>query len=205
MNKFERNKITGALFAALLVVMVTRVSSRIIFTPHEPNPKAFVVADMDATGGSEQGAQKAEPEIPLPVLLAKANIASGEKAARICQACHNMEEGAGAKVGPDLYKIVGRHVASANGFGYTQAMKKRAQDPQTQVWTFDTLFTFLKDPRGQVPGTAMTFAGIEDPQKRADLIAYLNTLGSNVPLPPVPETQAQTPEAKESQSSPHHA
>ncbi|RAV68829.1 cytochrome c family protein, partial [Aerococcus mictus] len=52
-------------------------------------------------------------------------------------------------------------------------------------WTFDELFKFIEDPRGYVSGTAMTFAGIKDPQQRADLIVYLNTLGSHLPLPKV--------------------
>ena len=46
-------------------------------------------------------------------------------------------------------------------------------------WTYEELFKFIHDPRGYIPGTAMTFAGIKSPQQRADVIAYLRTLSDN--------------------------
>jgi cytochrome c len=129
--------------------------------------------------------------VPLPVLLAKADVAEGEKQSKKCQTCHNLVEGAGAKIGPDLYHVVGRKTASMPGFAYSAGMKAHAA--KAPVWTFDELHHFLENPRGYVDGTAMGFAGIKKPEQRADLIAYLNTLGSNLPLPKAEAAPAAAP------------
>ena len=51
-------------------------------------------------------------------------------------------------------------------------------------WTIPELSDFLTSPRGYIPGTAMSFAGLPRPQQRADVIAFLNTLSDNPkPLP----------------------
>ncbi len=108
--------------------------------------------------------------------------ASAEKGAQVakqCGACHNFQEGAGAKVGPDLYGIVGRQVASVAGFNYSTPLKALGG-----TWTFDALNKWLTKPSADVPGTAMTFAGLSNEKQRADVIAYLNTLSANpLPLP----------------------
>ena len=76
--------------------------------------------------------------------------------------------------------MVGRKVATFPGFSYSDALKKIGG-----TWTFEDLNHFLTSPKDYAPGTAMGFAGIKKDEKRADVIAYLNTLGSNLPLPEV--------------------
>ena len=125
--------------------------------------------------------------MPLPVLLANASASAGEGQAKKCQACHNLQEGAGPKIGPDLYGVVGRKVASVAGFAYSDAMKEHGGD-----WTFEALNTFIDNPKKDVPGTKMAFAGIKNDQDRADLLVYLNTLGSNEPLPKVEKTAEES-------------
>ena len=69
--------------------------------------------------------------------------------------------------------------ASEAGFNYSAGMKSKGG-----TWTFDELYKFLANPRGYIPGTAMTFAGLTRPEQRADLIDFLHTLADNpVPLP----------------------
>ncbi len=69
--------------------------------------------------------------------------------------------------------------ASIAGFQYSDGMKAKGG-----TWTPQDVFTFIKDPQAFVPGTKMTFSGEPDPQKRADIVAYLDTLSDNpVPLP----------------------
>jgi cytochrome c len=189
MDSFELNKIAGAVLFSLLLVLGVKNAAEIIYETHEANPKAFVVEGVAAEGETAVAAEAA-PQVPLPVLLSKADAAVGEKQSKKCMACHNLQEGAGAKIGPDLYGVVGRKVASAAGFGYSDAMKKKGG-----TWTFDELFHFIENPRGYVTGTAMSFAGIKDPQQRADLLVYLNSLGSNQPLPKVEAAPAAAPEA----------
>jgi len=189
MDSFELNKIAGAVLFSLLLVLGVKNAAEIIYETHEANPKSYVVEGVLAEGEVAEAAPAAA-EVPLPVLLAKADAAAGEKQSKKCAACHNLQEGAGAKIGPDLYGVVGRKVASAAGFGYSDAMKKHGGD-----WTFEQLFHFIENPRGYISGTAMSFAGIKDPQQRADLLVYLNSLGSNVALPKVEAAPTAAPEA----------
>lgn len=191
MDSFELNKIAGAVLFSLLLVLGVKNAAEIVYETHEANPKAFVVEGVAVEGAAEEAAPAAA-QVPLPVLLAKADAAVGEKQAKKCAACHNFQEGAGAKIGPDLYGIVGRKVAGAAGFGYSDGMKKKGG-----AWTFEELFHFVENPRGYVAGTAMSFAGIKDPQQRADLLVYLNTLGSNRPLPKVEAAPAAAEAGKD--------
>lgn len=199
MDSFELNKIAGAVLFSLLFVLGVKNAAEIIYETHDANPKSYVVEGVVAEGAVAEAAP-AEPEVPLPVLLAKADVAAGEKQSKKCAACHNLQEGAGAKIGPDLYGVVGRKVASAAGFGYTDAMKKHGGD-----WTFEQLFHFIENPRGYISGTAMSFAGIKNPQQRADLLVYLNSLGSNVALPKVEAAPAAPVEAKPADVKPADA
>ena len=113
------------------------------------------------------------------------------------------QEGQGPKVGPDLYGVVGRPVASVAGFNYTAALKAKGG-----TWTFDALNKWLTDPRADVPGTAMTFAGLPNEKQRADVIAYLNTLSKNpLPLPngagtPAPRRPPREPPPRNSRFAP---
>jgi cytochrome c2 len=88
----------------------------------------------------------------------------------ICNLCHEAIAGKN-RVGPSLYGVVGRHSGTVPGFNYSDANKA-----SNLVWTVDVLSKYLADPQKIVPGTKMTYAGLKDDQKRADLIAYLSTL-----------------------------
>ena len=117
--------------------------------------------------------------VPLPTLLAKADPAKGQALTKVCATCHSFEKGAAAKVGPDLYGVVGRAKGSDAGFSYSDAMKAKGGD-----WTFDDLDSFITSPKTFVSGTKMGFGGEPDAGKRADIIAYLRTLSdAPVPLP----------------------
>jgi cytochrome c len=116
-------------------------------------------------------------------LLASASSERGTQTAKQCQACHNFQEGQGPKVGPDLYGVVDRPIASVSGFNYSSALKGAAQKLGGK-WTFDALNQWLTKPSAVAPGTAMTFAGLSNEKQRADVIAYLDTLSPHpVPLP----------------------
>ena len=110
-------------------------------------------------------------------LLAKANPEDGARAFRMCSACHAEEKGAPARLGPNLWGVVGRRMADDRAFAYSVALKAKGG-----MWGYAELTAYLHNPRALVPGTSMAFAGIQDELRMANLIAYMRTL-SDDPLP----------------------
>ncbi len=87
-----------------------------------------------------------------------------------CGMCHTATKGGPTILGPNLYGVVGRKAASVAGYNYSPGMKAAGW-----VWTDDKLDAYLPAPRAFVKGTKMTYGGLHDPEKRADLIAYLDS------------------------------
>jgi cytochrome c len=90
-----------------------------------------------------------------------------------CASCHDVSKSPSAKIGPNLYGVVGRRAGSLAGYGYSPAMKA-----QTFVWTDAMLNRWLTKPTELVPGTAMAFSGVPDEADRAAIIAFLKTAGT---------------------------
>ena len=174
----EANKIAGAVLSTLLVVLGLNMTAGIVFAPKKPAVSGFELPSEEPAAGGAAAAPAAEE--PIAARLAKADIAKGEKATAACKACHTFEKGGANKVGPHLFDVYGRNEGSVAGFGYSAAMKGRAD----KTWDADALDHFLKSPKAYVPGTIMAFAGIAKPDTRADVVAYLNTLAdAPKPLP----------------------
>ena len=118
---------------------------------------------------------------PIASLLASVDIASGEKVAKKCAACHTFDKGGKKKVGPNLFGIVGRSIASVEGFSYSAALKEFSAD---KSWTYGELNQFLYKPKAHVKGTSMGFAGLKKTADRSSLIGYLRSLADTpAPLP----------------------
>ena len=178
MDSIEWNKIGAAILVAGIAFSGLGVVADILSHPHKLAVSAIKVEGVPAP--APEAAAAPAPLPPIAPLLAKADAtAGGADAKKLCSACHNFAEGAGAKVGPDLYGVVGRDRASAPGFTYSSALQGKPGK-----WTFDDLNEWLHSPKTFAPGTKMGFAGIEDNQTRADVIDYLHTLSANPePLP----------------------
>ncbi len=193
MDSFELNKILGAVLFTLLVVMSLGIVSEAIYAPAESEKPGFVIEVAEAApAGGAAPAVVADP--PIGVLLASATVPAGEAIAKKCAACHNFVEGAGTKVGPDLYGVLGRPIGDMQGFKYSAAFAK-AHDAG-EKWTYEHLYEFLKKPSAAMPGTAMGFAGLAKPEDRANVIAYLRSLSpSPEALPPADAAPAAAPAA----------
>ena len=119
---------------------------------------------------------------PIATRAADTDPAAGARAFRRCQACHTVNEGGRARIGPNLYGILNRPVAAVEGFRYSKALSAFGG-----VWTENLLDQFLARPTALVPGTRMVFPGLRKDRERADLIAYLGTLGDgSLPAPSTP-------------------
>jgi cytochrome c len=192
LDSFELNKILGATLGTFLGLHAVHLAAEAIFAPVMPAKPGFdiKVPENPATQPSPE-ARPAEP--PIEQLLANASVERGEMSAGVCKSCHSFEKGGPNLVGPNLWGVVGRPVASVPGFNYSPALKAKGG-----AWTFNELNKFLTNPRGYVPGTLMTFSGIERPQQRADVIDYLRTLSDNpLPLPSAAEAAPATTGAKQ--------
>jgi len=182
MDSFEFNKMAGAFVGALgLTVGLYIVSGAIFSHPHLAKPGYDLPGAAEAEGGGESKGEAAAAE-NLPELLAKADVAKGQAASKPCQACHNFDKGAGVKIGPPLYGVLGRAKASFAGFDYSEVLKSKGGN-----WTFEDLDHFIKSPKGFAAGTKMAYGGEAAGQKRADLLVYLNSLSDKPEPLPAPE------------------
>jgi cytochrome c len=162
----------------VLFVMLLTATSNLLLSPQIPKVPGFALPTSGpATEAAAGPAAPADP--PLPILLAKADATKGAQFAKVCQTCHNFEKGAGPKIGPPLFGVVGRPIASIPGFAYSDSLKGVGGN-----WTFEALNVMVGSPKAEAAGTKMTFPGEHDPQRRADILAYLQTLSdSPVPFP----------------------
>jgi cytochrome c len=178
MNSFELNKVLGAVLGTCLILLALNIGTNALFAEHKPAKPGYMIAVKTENEGAKPAAKA--PEKPIAVLLASADVEKGKSIAKQCQACHTFEKGGPNRVGPNLYNIVeDERGKDRGGFNFSAAMKQKGGE-----WTYEELNKFLTNPRGYIPGTAMTFAGISNDQQRADVIAYLRTLSDNPkPLP----------------------
>ncbi|GLT11876.1 cytochrome c family protein [Sulfitobacter sp. PR48] len=157
-------KIAGGLFGAWLILLLGKWAGEEIYHAEAHGDQSYVIEVASADSG-----EPAE-EIDMAALMEAADAGKGEGIFRKCSACHKVD-GTDA-VGPHLNGVVGRDIASVGGFSYSGGLsgKEGAWDPEK-------LSAFLTSPKGWAPGTTMGFAGLKKPEDRANVIAYLQSLG----------------------------
>ncbi|KAA0972338.1 cytochrome c family protein [Aureimonas fodinaquatilis] len=186
MNPFEANKIFGAVLGTIFVLFGGSLLAEGIFHSEIPETPGYAIEVAEVASG----AAEAPAAVPIAVLMQDADAAAGENIFKRCQSCHSPEKGGPNLVGPDLWDILNRPIASHEGFSYSAAMQQFSED-ETVPWDYEHLDHFLKNPRQYISGTAMSFAGVNRDGDRADLIAYLRSL-SDSPAP-LPEPEAEAP------------
>lgn len=180
------NTIAGWTLAGCFAALGLSIVGGMIYHSPEPAKEGYPVEAVADSGGDT-----AAPEVPIATLLPKADVAKGAEVFKKCAACHTDNQGGVNGIGPNLWGVVGDHVAEGRGgFAFSDTLKSKGG-----TWTFDALNSWLTSPRKYASGTKMTFAGLSNPQDRADLIAYLNTQGSNLPFPPPPAAAEAKPDA----------
>lgn len=158
-------KVAAGLFGAWLVLLLGKWVAEEIYHAELHGEASYVIEVETAEAEPEE-------EIDFAALMAEADPGKGESVFRKCSACHKVEDGANA-VGPHLYAVVGRDIAAVDGFSYSGALAGKEGD-----WTVENLNGFLENPKGWAPGTTMGFAGLNKPTDRANVIAYLDSLGN---------------------------
>ena len=165
-------KVTGGFCGAFLVFLLGGWAAEGIYAGggHGEGEQAYVIEVASAEGAAVEEAVEEGP--PFADLLAAADPAAGEATfGRACGGCHKVEDGVNG-TGPSLYGIVGRPVQAIADFDYSGALIA-----VNDVWSADHLNTFITNPKEYAPGTKMTYTGMRSAEDRADVIAYLATIG----------------------------
>ena len=176
------NTIAGwALFAGIVGLGLSSISGKYFEADkaHRPHKMGY---EIEGVVSSEGGAK----EVPIETLLASADVAKGEQVFKKCTSCHTIDAGAANGIGPNLHGVVGEGIGTgAGGYAFSDALKKKGG-----TWSFQALNDWLHSPKAFAAGTKMSFPGLSSAEDRANVIVYLNTQGSNLPLPAAPAADA---------------
>ncbi len=209
MDSWEFNKLAGALLLAGLTIILpptlvelygshAKHSDSVGYTLPMPEETA-VAAKGDAKpavaggekvaalgGGAPAAGGSAAAPAAAPAsgglfasvkpLLVAAKPEEGQATFKACAACHSVEKGGANKVGPALWGVVGRAKGAVDGFNYSTVLKTMGGK-----WTPENIVGFINNPKEYAAGTKMVYGGLKDPEKLADLVAYLATL-SDAPV-----------------------
>lgn len=175
------NTTAGWVLFAGIVALGGSIVAGEAFHSERPETMGYPIAGVVEDGG--EGAA----EEPIAVFLAQADPAKGAQVFNKCAACHNATKGGPNQLGPNLWGVLGEPIGQGRGFAFSDALAKKGG-----TWNWDNLSQWLSSPRGFAPGTKMTFAGLSNPQERADLMAYLNQQSdSPQPLPAAPAAEPE--------------
>ncbi len=171
MDTMELTKIVGGLCGALLILLLGKWGAETLYHVGgghgDDHAQAYVIEVEEASDGDDV----AEEGPSIMELLASADVAKGEKVFKKCAACHKLEDGANG-TGPHLYGVVDRAIGGIDGYGYSSAMAGFGGN-----WDAETFNAFLTAPKKYISGTKMSFNGLKKDTDRANLIAYLQTIG----------------------------
>ncbi|APG63286.1 cytochrome c family protein [Sphingorhabdus lutea] len=188
------NTIAGWVLGGGIVALGLYIASSTYFHAGEIEEGKAGYSIEGLESGGEGGGESA---VPLATLLASGDIAKGETIFKKCASCHTATQGGAHGIGPNLWGTMGKPHAGHAGFDYSPALKA-VQGP----WSFEEMDKWLTSPKKYADGTKMSFAGLGKPQERADLILYLNSLGSNLPLPAAPAAGEAAPAEGDAAAAP---
>lgn len=155
--------------------------------PERPEKLGYVIEGVveEGSGPTEVSIAEALNATPQAEL-----VAAGEKLFSKCQSCHTINAGGANGIGPNLHGTMGKAIGGHAGFAYSAELKALGG-----TWDWDKMNDWLKNPKAYVPGTKMSFAGLSKVEDRAAIAAYLNSQGSNLPLPAAPAAAAPAGDA----------
>lgn len=186
------NTIAGWVLAGGIAALGLSIVSGMVFHTEKPEKPGYPIEGAEEAGGG------AAADVPIASLLGTADAAKGAEVFKKCAACHTADQGGANGIGPNLYATLGEPIGQGKGgFAFSDALKGVGG-----TWDFDKMNAWLTSPRKFAPGTKMTFAGLPNPQDRANVIVYLNSLGSNLPLPAAPAAAAPAAAGNESDAAP---
>src|SRR5687768_5808084 len=180
------NTIAGWVLFAGIVALGASIVTGEVFHQERPEEMGYPIEGVVLEG------EGAEAEKPIAFYLASADVAKGEQVFKKCAACHNADKGGPNALGPSLYGVMGNPVAGHPGYAFSGPLKSKGG-----TWDWETMSQWLANPKKFAPGTKMTFAGLGNPQDRANVMVFLNSRDdSPLPVPPPPAEAAPDAAAK---------
>lgn len=154
-----------AFASAVLIVLFAVIAANVLYRPKPLLKRGFEIA-LSVDGKVVE--KKEEVLVDLATMMKTADVDRGAKIFKKCASCHSAGKGEAAKVGPNLFGVVGRKRASSAGFSYSDAMKAKGG-----FWDAESINNFITKPKDFIAGTKMAFPGLKKPQDRADVILFL--------------------------------
>jgi cytochrome c len=185
------NTMAGWALAAGIAVLGLTIVSGEIFKPHAFEKGGFPVEGEAASDGA------AVADVPIATLLQTADVTKGEEVFKKCTSCHSIAAGGPNGIGPNLHAVMGKGIAKHAGFAYSSGAVAKGGN-----WDFEAMDAWLKAPKKFIEGTKMSFAGLSKGEDRANVIAYMNAQGSNLPLPAAPAPDAKPADPKAADAKP---
>jgi cytochrome c len=172
------NTIAGWVLGAGIVFLGANLVTHELFKS-EPLPANEMGYPVN---GAEASESSGPAEQPIAFYLQTADAARGQRAFSKCMGCHNADQGGANMTGPNLWGVMGEAIGTGQGgYAFSDALRNHGGR-----WDWDTMNAWLTSPRDFAPGTKMTFAGLSNPQERADVLLFLNSHGGNLTVPPPP-------------------
>ena len=172
------NTFAGWTLFAGIVALGSMIVTGEYFKSEAPEKGGYAVADAAPVEGG--GA-----EVAKPTNFAAGDVTKGVEVFKKCASCHSITQGGANGIGPNLYGVMGQKHGHIAGFAYSTGLLAKPGN-----WDFAGMDAWLKSPKKYAEGTKMSFAGLSKPEDRADVIAYLNAQGSNLPVPAAPAEAA---------------
>lgn len=185
MSDLTFNKVAGAVLATGLAIVGLGQLSNGVFSQEPPAKPGFAVEVAPETAGGAAAAPDVPPD--WGTVLPTADVTAGQAVFAKCQSCHSLTANG---TGPNLFGVVGRKPGTEAGFAYSPAMQ--AFGAKQPIWDYEHIYEFIKNPQAYISGTKMTFVGLKNPQDRINVIAYLHSQGSTLPIP-APNPAAAAP------------
>ena len=176
------NTIAGWVLAGCGIALGLTIVGTKVYETGRPEKMGYAIEGVEDAGGGGEAAP-----IPVASLLPTADAAKGAEVFKKCAACHTINSGGANGIGPNLYGTLGEAIGQGKaGFAFSDALKGVGGS-----WDFEKMNAWLTSPRKFAAGTKMTFAGLSSPQDRANVLLYINSQGSNLPLPAAPAAGAK--------------
>ncbi|MGP1918555.1 MAG: c-type cytochrome [Candidatus Hodgkinia cicadicola] len=156
------------LILILSLIMVISVMISDVLVPKLGNSKPIIAI-------ANKSVSNVVDNRTLSFIFKTSSERNGKLFANVCESCHNISEVGSSKVGPNLWNVVFRKIASVAGFRYSSALIGLSK----YQWTFKLLNKFIKNPNKYIPGTDMSFSGLTDPFERMQILRYLNAQASH--------------------------